>query len=126
MYVGPLRNPNEGRRQVSPDGGYWPLWGPDSRELFYQTSQGPGSVTVMMAPIETDPTLIVDNSVPLFDGPYRQIEEQRSRPYDIAPNGQRFLMLKEIIDTDNIRDEAAIIVVQNWIEELKNLFPTSQ
>ncbi len=78
----------------------------------------------MMAPIETDPALIVDNSVPLFDGPYRQIEEQRSRPYDIAPNGQRFLMLKEIegINTD-ASDETAIILVQNWAEELKKLFP---
>jgi len=79
----------------------------------------------MMAPIETDPTLIVDNSVPLFDGPYRQIEEQRSRPYDIAPNGQRFLMLKEIVDA-GARDETAIILVHNWIEELKTLFPTTQ
>ena len=125
IYVRPFPNVNDGKRQISRDGGYWPLWGPDGNELFYQTNQGPGVMTVMVAPIETEPTLIVGNSVPLFDGPYRQLAVNNPRPYDIARDGQRFLMLKENIDPE-ARDESAIILVQNWIEELKNLFPDSQ
>ena len=124
VYVRPFPNVNEGKRQISRDGGFWPLWGPDGSELFYQTSQT-GPVTVMVAPIETESTLVVGNSVPLFDGPYRPFSPLAPRPYDIAPDGQRFLMLKEIVDAD-ARDEAAIILVQNWIEALKNLFPDSR
>lgn len=127
IYVRPFPNVNDGKRQISRDGGFYPLWGQDGSELFYQTSEGPGSetLTVMVTPIETEPTLIVGNPVPLFDGPYRQIAVNSPRPYDIASDGQRFLMLKEIVDAD-VRDEAAIILVQHWIEELKTLFPTSR
>ncbi len=40
------------------------------------------------------------------------------RTYDIAPDGQRFLMIKEGKDAT-----PRIIVVQNWHEELKRLVP---
>ena len=104
-------------RTATPGGGECPRTKP--------CATGYETLTVMVTPIETEPTLIVGNPVPLFDGPYRHIELNSPRPYDIASDGQRFLMLKEIVDAD-VRDEAAIILVQNWIEELKTLFPTSR
>ena len=65
VYVRPFPNVNDGKQQISRNGGYWPLWGPDGRELFYQTFEGPSSpVTVMAAPIETEPTFVVGNSCP--------------------------------------------------------------
>ena len=125
VYVRPFPNVQGGRRQVSRDGGFWPLWGPDGSELFYQTRNADGSVTVMVAPIEAESTLVVGNSVPLFAGPYRRIAVNNPRSYDIAPDGQRFLMLKPIVDADE-REETAVILVENWIEELKSLFPTDR
>ena len=65
------------------------------------------------------------NLAPLFAGPYRRIVVNSPRSYDIAPDGQRFLMLKPIGDADP-RDETAVILVENWIEELKSLFPTDR
>ena len=41
------------------------------------------------------------------------------RTYDVASAGQRFLMIKEGAETGQI------ILVQNWLEELKRLVPTN-
>ena len=45
------------------------------------------------------------------------------RTYDIAPDGQRFLMIKEGGGTDQTAAPASLIVVQHWTEELKRLVP---
>ena len=51
------------------------------------------------------------------------------RTYDIAADGQRFLMLKEggTADPDDpLAGLTQIHVVQNWFEELKARVPTGQ
>ena len=47
-----------------------------------------------------------------------------SRMYDIAPGGQRFLMIKEE-STDGTAAPPSLIVVQQWFDELKRLVPSS-
>jgi len=42
--------------------------------------------------------------------------------YDVSPDGQRFLMVKEI---EQARSAAQINVVLNWFEELKRRVPTA-
>ena len=45
------------------------------------------------------------------------------RTYDISPDGERFLMIKE----GGLGDETEptqLILVQNWFEELNRLVPT--
>jgi hypothetical protein len=44
--------------------------------------------------------------------------------YDISPDGQRFLMLKQSSLPDRTSAPRSITVVQNWFEELKRLVPT--
>jgi hypothetical protein len=46
------------------------------------------------------------------------------REYDVSPDGKRFLMIKEGTGTDDAPVPPSIIVVQNWLEELKRLVPT--
>ena len=43
--------------------------------------------------------------------------------YDVSPDGQRFLMLKT--PTAAASAPPQIIVVQNWLEELRRLMPTN-
>ena len=43
------------------------------------------------------------------------------RSYDVSPDGQRFLMLKQI----GAAVPPQLIVVQHWVEELKRLVPTN-
>jgi hypothetical protein len=45
------------------------------------------------------------------------------RSYDVSPDGQRFLMIKEG-GADGTATPTSIIVVQHWVEELKRLVPT--
>jgi hypothetical protein len=43
------------------------------------------------------------------------------RNYDVSPDGQRFLVLKD----DTADESPNVIVVENWVEELKRLVPTN-
>ncbi len=45
------------------------------------------------------------------------------RAYDVSPDGERFRMLKEIGPTDEGSMPPALVVVLNWLEELKRLVP---
>ena len=115
----PFPNVDDGRWQISQDGGVSPLWGPDSREVFFLTAERPGaSVTLMVAVNDTDPTFTPGIPRPLFDGSYRIGGSPRSTAYDVSPDGQRFLMIKEITTSE------PLVLVLNWHEELTRLVPT--
>jgi hypothetical protein len=45
------------------------------------------------------------------------------RSYDIAPDGQRILLIKAG-GTDQTAAPPSLVVVQHWLEELKRLVPT--
>jgi hypothetical protein len=45
------------------------------------------------------------------------------RTYDVAPDGQRFLMIKRG-GTESVTPPTSLIVVQHWDQELKRLVPT--
>jgi hypothetical protein len=54
----------------------------------------------------------------LLDG--RFIATGTHRTYDLSPDGQRFLMIKENAgSSEGNAPPASMIVVQNWFEELK-------
>ena len=48
------------------------------------------------------------------------------RTYDISPDGQRFLMIKQGDGSGQTAAATSLIVVQNWAEELKRLVPTTR
>jgi len=108
-----------GRWQVSPGGGTRPAWRSDGSELFYLS--GPGRV--MAVRVEVGGTFSYGNAVELFDGPY--VAANFMRTYDVAPDGQRFLMIKEVDEepSDRASGSRRIVVVENWFEELERLAP---
>ena len=125
IYVRPFPNVNDARRQIPSGFGVAPVWGPDGRELFYQTTDGPDDpVRLMVVPVETEPAF--DSGIPaaLFEGPYRLGVGGAVNPFDVSQNGQRFLMIKENIVPPSERPQ--IVIVQNWFEELKERVPTDQ
>ena len=117
VYVRPFPDVNSGRWQISPDLGDDPIWSRDGRELFYR---GPGG-QMMAVPVETEPTFNPGNPEALFGGPY---PEGGGVQYDVAPDGQRFLMIKGGGGTDGPAAQSQIVVVQNWFQELERLVPT--
>ena len=75
---------------------------------------------MMAVPIATEPTFTAGPPKVLFKGRYF---DAGGHDYDVARDGQRFLMLKESESTD--ATTLPIILVENWHEELKRLVPTN-
>ena len=91
IYVRSFPDVTKGKWQVSSGGGNSPLWSPDGRELFYRS----GDAT-MAVDVETEPTFKRGNPKILFRGTYVSNVYQKiaSTPWDIHPNGKKFLMIK--------------------------------
>jgi Tol biopolymer transport system component/DNA-binding winged helix-turn-helix (wHTH) protein len=114
IYVQPY--PGPGRKwQISTEGGAEPVWNPNGRELFYRTGN-----KMMAVEIATRPRFSADMPRMLFEGKY-QPPPFTSPNYDVAPDGQSFLMLKPNESTETARTQ--INVVLNWFEELKQKVP---
>ena len=72
--------------------------------------------------VQTAATFTAGNPEVLFEGNY--YFGLRGRNYDIAQDGQRFLMIEEGGGSEETAASAQIIVAQNWFEALKRLVPT--
>jgi eukaryotic-like serine/threonine-protein kinase len=119
VYVRPFPLVNSGRWDVSTAGGTRPIWTRSGQELIYVSPTGAlMRVGVVRGPswAATTPTLVVKEG-------YFTIPSWWGRSYDISPDGQRFLMIKEG-GADGTAAPASLIVVQHWFEELKRLVPT--
>ncbi len=91
-------------QQVSTNGGTLPRWAPDGDELFYLNGD-----TLMSSAVSSQAgDLTFGVSRPLFE--YPSLFE-----YDVAPDGQRFVL--RTVNPDAMARE--IRVVLNWLEELK-------
>ena len=86
VYVRPFPEGERGQRQISTGSGEDPLWSLDGRTLFYRSRGG-----MMAVPVRSGPPLSFDAPALLFEDVYYCCD---GRSYDLAPDGQRFLMLK--------------------------------
>ncbi len=115
VYVQPYPGPG-GKWQISTEGGTEPVWNPNGRELFYRSGD-----KMMAVDIATQPGFAAGKPKVLFEGQY--LPTPATFPnYDVAPDGQRFLMLKPIEQAQAAPTQ--INVVLNWFEELKRRVPT--
>ena len=121
VYVRPFPSVGDGRWLISRSGGVSPIWGPDSRELFFLTGTNSEAV-VMAVELETDQAFAAGNPRSLFSGPYRVPVPTTAPTWDISPDGERFLMLKDAVPFSALTSTA---VVLNWTEELKRVVPAN-
>ena len=120
VYVRPFPDANKGKWQVSTGGGNSPLWSPDGRELFYL---GEGN-SVMSVSVETSPALRFGTPRMLFKSPYLGLTATSGHPWDIHPDGKRFLMMKpQDAASKEKGPRPKMVVVTNWFEELKQRAP---
>jgi serine/threonine protein kinase len=107
IYVDAFPEPH-GKVQVSTKGGTRPAWGPTGRELFYVSPDS--KLMAVSLKVGTDS---LEPSAPreLFQLP---ILEDGVYPYDVAPDGQRFL----IPGTPQQAGQALTVIV-NWPALLK-------
>ncbi len=111
IYVRPFPNVTEGEWQISTGGGKDPVWSGKGDELFYRDG-----TSVMAAAVQTSPVFRATSPAKLFDGPYAAA---LACGFDVSRDGQRFLMTKETAS----HPPATIVVVVNWLEELKKKVP---
>ena len=122
IYVRPFPDIDTGRWQVSTGGGSRPLWARSGEELFYLAPDG----AVMRVAVKGAATFRADTPTRLFQGPYFAPATGRIfRTYDVSPDAQRFLMIKEGGGAEDTSAAPSLIVVQNWTEELKRLVPVN-
>jgi len=117
IHVRPFPNVNDGRWPISTGGGTKPVWSRNGRELFYLD----GTNNLMSVPVQTTgPAFTAGNPVKLLDGRY-YVGAPPNRAYDVSPDGQRFLMIKDSATSDPTQNAAppSLVVVLNWFEELK-------
>jgi Tol biopolymer transport system component len=120
IYVRPYPDVNTSLAVVSTDGGTKPLWTRNGQELIYVSPTGAlMRVGVSRGPSwsATKPSMVVKEGY--FTNPVWW-----GRSYDISPDGQRFLMIKEG-GAGGANAPASLVVVQHWFEELKRLVPQS-
>jgi len=111
------------REQVSNENGAAPAWRRDGRELYYvqdASADGPLRIQMMAVPITTTPTFSAGTPRMLFEGPFRI--DGPFRGYDVTPDGQRFLMVREVPQPP--ARVSQMVLVRNWFEDLERLVPT--
>jgi tRNA A-37 threonylcarbamoyl transferase component Bud32 len=122
IYVRPFPRVNDGRWQASTRGGTRPLWARNGRELFYLD---PANTLTAVAVQTSGATFAVGIPTKVFDTTYAA-PLNNSRTYDVSPDGQRFLMIKENAGEDRNPTRAGMVVVLNMFEELKAKPPTGR
>ena len=117
VYVRPFPDLEAGFWPISSGFGLEPKWAGDGRTLFFRRS-----TNVMAVPIQADVTFTWGTPEVALEGP-DYISFGRNSRYDVSPDGQRFLMMKEDVSTTD-PEPPKIVIVQNWFEELERLVAT--
>jgi len=98
-----------------------PHWSSDGRELLFLSQIDGGDIAVLSVSVTEEPTFSAGTPEVLFAGSYAGFG---GRPnWDVSPDGQRFLMIKNAVQTGE-DEQTSIAIVDNWFEELKRLAPT--
>jgi len=113
VYVRPFPKA-AGKWLISTDGGRFPKWSPDGKELFYIDGQ-----RLMGVPVESR-----ENS--FVAGKPQQIASKKfggppaARPYDISPDGTRFVVVKNE-SAEGVVDQNHLTFVFNWFDEVSRM-----
>ncbi len=123
VYVRPYPNVDAGRWQVSNAGGSRAAWSRDGRELFYLNRDGMlTSVTILPAATGEFSAGLPRQILKTAYVAGRTTLGLDVRAYDVSPDGQRFLMMKEPPEEEPVQSPR-LAVMLNWAEELKSRLP---
>jgi serine/threonine-protein kinase len=115
LFIRPFPDVNSARFQVSTNGGVAPLWARDGRELFFLD----GARGMVVVPVAPGGKLELGTRRTLFRLDEDIYPEARDyyTPYDISPDGSRFIMARRARDR-NVA-ELPLDVTLNWFDELR-------
>jgi eukaryotic-like serine/threonine-protein kinase len=99
-----------GKRQVSTNGGNYPRWRRNGRELFYYAGDG----KLMAVPVRSSESFEVGATVSLFEFRAGSLTVTLA-PYAVTADGERFL-INAVVEMEQ---NAPLTVVTNWAAEVK-------
>jgi hypothetical protein len=108
IYVRAFPEP-QGRLQVSSGGGDEPLWSSDGRTIYFRRAD-----TLFAAAVQTSPTFSVGQQRMVFTASFNHSPYHVRTNYDRDPRTGEFVAFSQ-----PERNMAALVVVLNWFEELK-------
>ncbi len=121
IIVRPFPNVDAARWQISTTGGVRPAWARSGRELFYD---GLPDGAMMAVSIGDTATFSYGNPTRLFaTSTVYNRSPAAGRTYDVSPDAQKFLMIKDATETSR-RSTANLVVVLNWLDELRERVAT--
>jgi len=109
VFVAPFP-PNGSKWQVSTNGGHWPNWSDDGRELYFVSGS-----TLMATKVTPGATFQFQTPDPLFSIRPPEGFADTNSDYMVFPGGQKFLLNQLATSKENL----PITVVTNWTEEMK-------
>jgi len=124
VYVRPFPDVNSGRWQISTSGGQMPAWARSGEELFFVSPDR----TIQSVRVERSsswrssaPTKVLQGAAYFL--PVAAATGVQGRTFDVGVDGKRFLMIKQ--SNDAPPQPQKLVLVQNWLEELKHVVPTN-
>jgi Tol biopolymer transport system component len=118
VYVRPFPNANAGKWQISTSAGIKPFWSKTGREVFYSDVN---SRTLMAVSVQTTPTFSQGTPVKVLDALF--FDSGPGRNIDVSRDGQKFLIVKDPRVERQTSAPSSMVLVVNWIEELKARLP---
>ena len=115
VYVRPFPA-GAGKWQISIDGGVYPRWAGQGRELFYRKDNA-----LMLVSYRSDgDTFVAETPRKLFEGPFLSLSVggMTLADYDVAPDGKRFVMMQ---GEEHVQ-EMKVTFVFNWFDDLRRTF----
>jgi serine/threonine-protein kinase len=123
IYVQPYP-PTGAKYQITTANSYDPLWSPKGRQIFY--TEGPhgypsgGFGPLISVDVRTESGITYANPTRLFDS----VLFSGNWPYDVTPDGSRFVVLRPAGDAGGkTAPNPEIRVTLNWFEELRQRVP---
>jgi serine/threonine-protein kinase len=113
VYVRSFPVPDQ-KFQISTEGGAWPVWNRNGRELFYRIGN-----EMMVVDITHQPAFAASVPRVLFKGSYEYTWGEVPN-YDVSPDGRRFLMIQTV---EPETSPGPIGVITNFFDELRRLVP---
>jgi len=111
VYCRPFPNVEAGRWIVSTEGGDIPRWSGTGRDLFFLSSGGIWRVAVNgtgREPAFGRPEQVLPNAAYYWD-------------YDVSNDGRRLLLTR--FGTQSLAERPSLVIVSNWLEEIRQLAP---
>jgi len=105
-----------GQWQVSSDGGNYPIWSPDGRELFYLA---PDSRLMVVSYSVEGGSFHAEKPRPWCD---TRVIPWGGSWFDLHPDGKRFAVIQTVPEAAEARHRS-VVLVQNFFDELRRLAP---